>query len=132
MNLAEAIGRIPLIDHAPVMLLHCYPFVRNAGYLATVLPHVYFDVGLTINHVGTSAVAVVRESLELAPFGKVLYSSDGIGLAELTYLGARQWRWALTRVLTENQQEHGWPADECLRVAELVGRANARAVYRLP
>ncbi|GLY30429.1 amidohydrolase [Kineosporia sp. NBRC 101731] len=115
----------------PVVLLHTYPFVRQAGYLAAVLPHVYFDVGLTSNHIGTSAVTAVREALELAPFGKLLYSSDGIGLPELTFLGARQWRTATTAVLTENMREHGWPAGECLRVAELIGHGNARAIYGL-
>ncbi|MBT0769101.1 hypothetical protein KIH74_09235 [Kineosporia sp. J2-2] len=115
----------------PVTLLHCYPFVRQAGYLAAVLPHVYFDVGLTSNHIGTSAVTAVRESLELAPFGKVLYSSDAYALPELVYLGARQWRSAIHTVLDENRREHGWPAEECLRVAELIGRENAVAAYRL-
>jgi uncharacterized protein len=32
--------------HVPVMLLHCYPYHRTAGYLAHVFPHVYLDVGL--------------------------------------------------------------------------------------
>ena len=29
----------------PVMLLHCYPYHRGAGYLAQAYPHVYLDVG---------------------------------------------------------------------------------------
>ena len=52
------------------MLLHCYPFHREAGYLAQVFPHVYFDVGLAVNYTGRAAGAVLAESLELAPFGK--------------------------------------------------------------
>jgi predicted TIM-barrel fold metal-dependent hydrolase len=36
----------------PVLLLHCYPFHRHAAYLASVLPHVYLDLGLAIPHVG--------------------------------------------------------------------------------
>ena len=35
-----------------VLLLHCYPYHRQAGYLAQVFPHVYFDVGLAVNHTG--------------------------------------------------------------------------------
>ena len=35
-----------------VTLLHCYPYHREAGYLAHVFPHVYCDVGLAINYVG--------------------------------------------------------------------------------
>ena len=36
----------------PVMLLHCYPYHRGAGYLAQAFPHVYLDVGLAINYAG--------------------------------------------------------------------------------
>jgi len=37
----------------PIMLLHCYPYHRQAAYLAGVYPHVYFDIGLAVNYVGT-------------------------------------------------------------------------------
>ena len=59
-----------------VLLLHCYPYHRQAGYLAQVFPHVYFDVGLAVNHTGLGSAGVVAESLELAPFAKILFSSD--------------------------------------------------------
>ena len=36
----------------PLLLLHCYPFHRHAGYLAQVYPHVYFDVGLGVSYTG--------------------------------------------------------------------------------
>src|SRR5262249_21281084 len=55
----------------PVVLLHGYPYHRNAAYLAHAFPHVYVDLGLTLNHVGSRAGAVVAEFLELAPFPKV-------------------------------------------------------------
>ena len=40
-----------------------------------------------MHNTGALSDAVVRESLELVPFGKMLYSSDAFGLAELYYLG---------------------------------------------
>jgi predicted TIM-barrel fold metal-dependent hydrolase len=33
----------------PVLLLHCWPYQRQAAYLATVFEHVYLDVGLFID-----------------------------------------------------------------------------------
>jgi len=72
----------------PIMLLHCYPHHRVAGYLAHVFSHVYMDVGAVLNHVGARSAAVLAEALELTPFGKMLYSSDAFGLPELHYLGA--------------------------------------------
>jgi uncharacterized protein len=115
----------------PVMLLHCYPYHRGAGYLAQAFPHVYLDVGLAINYAGARAAAVVAESLELAPFGKVLFSSDAWGPPELHYLGALLWRRATARVLGGWVADGDWSRDDALRVAEMVGAGNARRVYRL-
>lgn len=115
----------------PIMLLHTYPFHRNAGYLAQVFPDVYFDVGLGINYTGARSVAVVRESLELAPFGKVLFSSDAWGLAELHYLGAKLWRSAMTLALDTFVQTGEWSSGDAIRVAEMIGRRNAARVYGL-
>lgn len=115
----------------PIMLLHCYPFHREAGFLASVYPHVFLDVGLAANYVGGAATAVVSESMELAPFGKILYSSDAYGLAELVYTGAMQWRHATVAVLDQYLKQHGWPLDECVRIATMIGRTNAESVYRL-
>ena len=115
----------------PLMLLHCYPYHRQAGYLAHAYPHVYVDVGLAINHVGARAPAVVAESLELAPFGKVLFSSDAWGPPELHYLGALLWRRATARVLGGWVESGDWALADAIRVAELIGAQNARRVYRL-
>ena len=114
-----------------VLLLHCYPFHRQAGYLAQAFPHAYADVGLALNHVGARAAAVVAESLELAPFHKVLYSSDAFGLAELHHLGAVLFRTAFEAVTGEWVAQDRWSAADATRVAGLVGVENARRVYRL-
>jgi uncharacterized protein len=115
----------------PLVLLHCYPYHRQAGWLAQVYPHVYVDVGLTVTHVGTRAGAVLAEFLELAPFGKLLYSSDAYGLAELYLVGAAQFRQALGRLLDAWIGDGAVPASDAGRVAAMIGAANARRVYRL-
>ncbi|MEU1730883.1 amidohydrolase family protein [Streptosporangium sp. NPDC020145] len=115
----------------PLMLLHCYPFHRNAGFLAQVYPNVYFDVGLAVNHTGARSAAVVAESLELAPFAKILFSSDAWGPAELHHLGALLWRSAMTRVLSGFVADGEWSRTQAVRVATMIGAENARRVYRL-
>jgi Predicted metal-dependent hydrolase of the TIM-barrel fold len=114
-----------------VLLLHCYPYHRNAGYLAQVFPHVYFDVGLAINYTGAASDLIVRESLELAPFSKVLYSSDAWGPPELHYLGATLWRRGMARALTSFVNDGLWSVDDAIRVATMTGRDNALRVYRI-
>jgi predicted TIM-barrel fold metal-dependent hydrolase len=115
----------------PVVLLHCYPYHRQAGWLAQVYPNVYVDVGLTVGYVGARADAVLAEYLELAPFGKLLYSSDAYGLAELYLVGAAQFRHSLARVLSAWVDEGAVPAADAGRLAAAVGADNARRVYDL-
>jgi uncharacterized protein len=115
----------------PIMLLHCYPYHRQAGYLAHVFPHVYMDVGEALNHVGARSPAVLAEALELTPFHKMLYSSDAFGLPELHYLGAAGFRRDLARVTDAFVADGAWSAADAERVGQLVGTENARRVYRL-
>ncbi|GAA4596701.1 amidohydrolase family protein [Planotetraspora phitsanulokensis] len=115
----------------PVVLLHCYPFHRQAAYLAAVFPHVYADVGLALTYTAAGSAAVLREMLELVPFHKQMFSSDCYGLAELCLLGAVYHRRGLARVLAERIEEGEWSAADAARVAHMIGSGNARRVYRL-
>ncbi len=115
----------------PVMLLHCYPYHRQAGALANLFPHVYMDVGVALNHVGARSAAVLAEALELTPFHKMLYSSDAFGLPELHYLGAAGFRRDIAAVTAAFVAEGLWSATDAARVADMIGAGNARRVYQL-
>jgi uncharacterized protein len=115
----------------PVLLLHNYPFHRQAGFLAQVFGHVFVDVGLASHNVGRRAPALLAELLELAPFGKVLFSSDAFGLAELYLLGTVLFRRGLGRLLADGVAEDAWTAADAARVAVMIGAGNAERAYRL-
>jgi hypothetical protein len=115
----------------PIMLLHCYPYHREAAYLAGVYPHVYFDIGLAINYVGHRAAAVLAEAVESVPFHKMLYSSDAFGLAELHLLGAVTFREALASVLEPLLTREARSKDEVAATAAMIGAGTARRVYKL-
>jgi predicted TIM-barrel fold metal-dependent hydrolase len=115
----------------PVMLLHCYPYQREAGYLAGVFSHVYLDVGAVLNHVGARSAAILAESLELTPFHKMLYSSDAFGLPELHYLGATGFRRDLERVISGFVSADAWSSRDAGRILRLIGSENAARVYHL-
>ncbi|CAM02374.1 hypothetical protein A8924_3489 [Saccharopolyspora erythraea NRRL 2338] len=116
---------------ATVVLLHCWPHHRNAAYLAHVFDHVLVDLGLTIPHVGARAGAVLAETLEIAPWRAVCFSSDGYGLPELHHLGAALWRERCGRLVDE------WLADDVLttrdaeRLVTGIAGANAARAYGL-
>lgn len=113
----------------PVMLLHTYPYQRNAGYLAQMFRNVYMDVGLAINYTGARSNAVIAESLELAPFHKILFSSDAWGLPELTYLGAMLFRRGLGELLDSYIARGDWSEGDAISVAQQIGHDNALSAY---
>lgn len=115
-----------------LVLLHGYPYHRHAAYLANVFPHVYADVGLALTHTGVRAAAVLAETLELAPFGKLLFSTDAYGLPELYVVGARLFTDALERLLGDWVAEGAWSAADAARVGALLAAGNARRLYGLP
>ena len=114
-----------------VVLLHCYPYHREAAYLANVFPHVSLDLGLALTFAGASAGRIVSEAMEVAPFTKQLYSSDGFGAAELHYLGAQHFRASLSGVLGRWIEDGACTLTEATRIATLIASENARRVYPL-
>jgi len=130
LHLTGLIRRLRALD-VNVVLLHCYPFHRNAGYLAAVYRNVFFDVGLALSYSGARAGAVLAESLELAPFSKQLYSSDAFGLAELYLLGATHFRRALHQVLDGWVAGGDCTAPDAAAIAQRIAAGNATRLYRL-
>ena len=115
----------------PIVLLHCYPYEREAGYLAQAFNNVYLDGGLSINHLGARSPAFISRLLELAPFRKIVYSSDGFGPAELHYLSTTLWRNGIHRVLSGFVDAGDWSVSDAMRVVDLIARDNAARIYRL-
>jgi uncharacterized protein len=115
----------------PIMLLHNYPYHREAGYLAQVFPHVYVDAGLATHNLGARAPALLAEELELTPFGKFLYSSDAWGLPELYYLGAALFRTALSEFLRTGREQDQFSERAMGRLARMLCADNAKRVYQL-
>jgi len=115
----------------PILLLHNYPFHRNAAYLAQVFEHVFVDVGLATHNAGFRAPAILAELLEIAPFGKVLFSTDAFGLAELYHLGTALFRQGLSDFLRAGLDAGAMSEVDAVRLCALVGHENAKRIYRL-
>jgi uncharacterized protein len=112
-----------------VVFLHCYPYHREAAYLAAIFPHVYFDVGSALNYVGPRSVQLLGEAVELAPFTKQLFSSDAFGLPELYLLGAVLFRRGLSSILEGWVEEGECTIEDARGIARMIGRENALRIY---
>ncbi|RDH80477.1 amidohydrolase [Mycolicibacterium moriokaense] len=134
LNRTDPLLLLPLLRTmapVPVLLLHCYPFHRQAGYLAQAFDHVNFDVGLAINYLGTRSTALVGEALDTAPFAKQLYSSDAFGPPELHLLGSVLWRRAMGLVLGEWVRAGDCGEQDAIAIVDMIGVRNAERVYAL-
>ena len=104
----------PVIEkypHVPFVILHSsYPYTREAGYLATVFSNAYLDVGEVFPMLSRDGqISVLRQSLELTPASKLLWSTDGHFFPESYWLGNKQFRKALEQVcaiILQGQPHH--------------------------
>lgn len=80
---------------ARLVLLGGHPHHRHAARLAAAFPHVYADAGAALGRTGAGAATVLAELLELAPFGKLMFSSGGAGSPSCTpwapWCSGRRW-----------------------------------------
>jgi uncharacterized protein len=122
----------PALRAAPVVLLHCWPFVREAGHLSALYSHVYTDLSLTVPFTAHGGAAAVRMALEQAPWSKVLLSTDAFSIPELFYLGALHAREALGTALEELRAGRWLTAQEARQAAEAMLHENAARLYGPP
>ena len=90
---------------APIVMLHCFPYISEAAYMAHVYANAYFDMSYTIPVSGHYADRAYEDALSVAPSTKVLYGSDAPGLPDFFWLASVVHRRALGRTLD------GWVAD---------------------
>jgi len=124
----------PLLEHplaagARIVVLHTYPYTRQAGWLASLYPNVFLDLSLAIPLTAHAAENLLSEALELAPWCQLLYASDGFIGPELFFLGARRFRQALRGTLEDLSRRRFLSGSEVEDLAEAVLRGNAREIY---
>jgi uncharacterized protein len=130
-SLLRPLLRDPRTRDCPVVLLHCYPFVGQAAYLAGTYPQVWMDLSLALPLAEPVAARLVSEALGLCPAGKLLAASDGHSYPEMHWWGATVWRRALDRVLGDEVAAGGLDQAAARAVAGRVLAGNATELYRL-
>ncbi|MEH1999369.1 MAG: amidohydrolase family protein [Nostoc sp.] len=123
---------LPQYRHVPLVLLHAsYPYMQEAGYLASVYPQVYLDFGLAVPFLSVSGMReVIRQLLELTPTTKLMYSSDAHSIPELYYLGAKWGRQLLGEVLEQAIADSDITVAEAEAIAVAILRENALVLYK--
>lgn len=122
----------PRSEDCPVVLLHCYPYVRSAGHLAGIYPQVHMDLSLALPLAEPAAATLVREALALCPATKLLAASDGHSYPEMHWWGAVVWDRALREVLDAEVAAQGLDEPAGMDIAGRILTGNARKLYGLP
>ncbi len=126
-------GIIEEFNKVPIILLHAgYPYTKEAGYLASIYSNVYVDFGLASPFLSISGIKnTLLDLMELAPWSKILYSSDASKIPELYYLSSEISRFCLHEVLCELMESKEINKFEYEEIADSILRKNALNLYNI-
>ena len=127
----RALLKHPRFADLQVVLLHCYPFHREAAYLCSVHPGVFMDLSLAIPLAATDGAAALREALGICPWTKLLYATDASRLPEMFMIAADLQREALAEAFGGLVVRRWLTMDEARDAGRKVLAGNARRLYRL-
>lgn len=135
-DLAEAspLGLRPLLGGGRyaglrVVLLHCYPYHREAAYLCALHADVYMDLSLAIPQAGLDAGRAMSEALGLCPWSKLMYATDATALPEAYLVAALRHREALAGAFAEMVAAGVLEEMEAVEAGRRVLAGNACGVY---
>jgi hypothetical protein len=128
-SLMRALMKNETFRDVPIVLLHCYPYHRTAGYLASLYPNVYVDLGLTIPIAGHGSAQILSETLELTPVDQLIASTDGHMIPEFQWFGILLWRWALEKVTGTLAADNIISSDEARAIWRAILHDNTRRIY---
>jgi uncharacterized protein len=116
----------------PVVLLHeSYPYTQQGAYLATVYENVYLDLSYGIPFLGYhEMLEFTRAAFSVAPYSKLLYSSDAVGVPEVHWISALNGRRILGQVLGECIANGDLSRSEAEQAGVSVLHNNAIQLYR--
>lgn len=127
--LLRALFQEPRYRDVPIVMLHCYPYVREASYLTSIYPNAYIDLGLTVPLAGSNCPELVGETIGVAPAHKILASSDGHAVPEFQWFAARLWRVSLIEALARIVDCDLMTEREAIETAAMIMHGNSERIY---
>ena len=119
---------------AKVVLVHGgFPYTYEAGWLANVLPNVFFELSACLPPFVEPAVSARRygDVLQWVPLPKLIYGSDSSEIPETTWYYALLAKRAMAQALSELVETRVLTEREALEAAENIFFNNAKALFRL-
>jgi predicted TIM-barrel fold metal-dependent hydrolase len=115
--------------NAKVILIHTYPYMAEASWMAAALPNVWMDLSEGVPFATTAVDRIFATALELAPINRILYGSDTFAGPEQIWLAAKLAKAALARVMTDLLAKDLITEDDGRVAARAIFAGNARVLY---
>ncbi|PGH12658.1 hypothetical protein AJ79_04157 [Helicocarpus griseus UAMH5409] len=132
-NPAHLQNLIEKYSNVDFVLLHSsYPYTREAGYLASVYANAYLDIGEVFPMTSRDAqISILRQSLELVPGTKLLWSTDGHYHPETFWLANKQFRQALDALFTKYVDKGDYTPAQAMETVQNIMFSNSNRLYNL-
>ena len=125
-----SIALTPEVKAGDYVLIHAgYPWLEEAACMANILPNVFLDISLSCPATGGALRENLLKILEMAPFTKVLYGSDGLTIPEVAWVSAHLIRQALGEVLSELVDRSYLSRPRALEAGRRILWQNAHELY---
>jgi hypothetical protein len=112
------------------VILHAYPFISEATYLARTNPNVWVDTSWLVLQSPEILKIALKEYIGMVPADRIFSSIDSISLEEYAG-GIALTRSVLTDVLSEKVESGFLDIEEALYIAERVLGGNCKQLHRL-
>ncbi|RYO85248.1 hypothetical protein DL766_000108 [Monosporascus sp. MC13-8B] len=129
-HLQKFISEYPTV---PIVILHAgYPWAREAAYLAMAYPNVYVDTGEVFPCLSRQGQeGVIKQILELCPWSKVLWSTDGHWFPEMYAIATTQVRSVLRTVLSQLVKTGQLNEKQAVQLVQDILFNNSKKLYKL-
>ncbi|MBY0356389.1 MAG: amidohydrolase [Candidatus Obscuribacterales bacterium] len=113
------------------VLLHCFPYVKEAAFMTALYPNVFMDLSLSISLASPLSAQMITDALSVAPSTKILAGTDGHTCPETHWFGAVCWKRGLGQALLNMVRGSALTYREAEEIAGLILHGNASDLYRL-
>lgn len=127
MPLASLAQRFPKLK---IVLLHCWPFIDEAGWLAKHFPNVYIDGCWQVVLNPMFLERSLRTWLSYVPASKLMFSQDATSV-EMAVGAAALVRWILARALENHAEIYGTERKYLEQAARWILYENGAGLYSL-
>lgn len=118
-------------ENTKVHLVHGgYPWMEEAGFMASILPNLYLDISLQNPFAGHGVKRIISHVFEFAPFDKVMYGSDAFTVPEMNWLGVQLFKECFEQVLDSWIDSDYMDVETAQLIGEMVLYRNFETVYK--